>query len=103
MRFVKGGAFAVILLVLGWSTKVSATTVLNVPGPTDGYADFGAAALADSWTQNFSLTNGSISIDVQGLEPSGGTIYFYLTTQLGPTATLGDLVAFTSLDVPFAF
>lgn len=102
MRFLKsGGGLALVLFGMGWSGAAMASTVLDIPGPTIGYADFGDGAIADSWTQDFSVTNGSISLYVQGLEPSGGTIHFYLTTNIGPTATLSDLVAFTSLDEPF--
>jgi hypothetical protein len=79
-----------------------ATTVLNIPGPTFGFFDFADAALADSWTQSFNLSDGSISVTVQGLEPSGGAINFYLTTAVGPSATLGNLVAFNSIQAPFA-
>ncbi len=103
MRLLRdGGIFAMILLGTGWTEPATASTILNIPCPTIGYADFGDSALADSWTQNFGITNGSISVYVQGLEPSGGTINFYLTTALGATATLDDLVAFTSVEVPFA-
>jgi len=103
MRLLRdGGIFAMILLGTGWTDAAMASTILNIPGPTIGYADFGDSALAVSWTQNFGITNGSISVYVQGLEPSGGTINFYLTTALGATATLDDLVAFTSVEVPFA-
>ena len=101
MRFSKGGVLALLLFGVGCTSAAFADTVVNIPGPTIGYADFGDSALADSWTQDFSVTNGSISVYVQGLEPSGGTINFYLTTDIGPTATLSDLVAFTSLQVPF--
>jgi len=102
MRFSKGGAIALILLGMCGTGTAIGSTVLNIPGPTIGYADFGDSALADSWTQNFSVTNGSISVYVQGLEPNGGTINFYLTTDIGSTATLSDLVAFASLEEPFA-
>jgi len=102
MRFLRGGGlFALILFGTGWTGTATASTVLDIPGPTIGYADFGDSAIADSWTQNFSVTNGSISAYVQGLEPSGGTINFYLTSAIGASATLSDLIAFTSLNVPF--
>ncbi len=99
MRFMRGGVPAVILLVLGWTSNASATTVLNVPG-LEGYYDFVGGALADSWTQNFSLTDGSISVRVQGALNASATTRFYITTQIGPNATLSDLVAFTSIDLP---
>ncbi len=99
MRFMKGGVLAAILLVLGWTSNASATTVLNVPG-LEGYYDFVGGALADSWTQNFSLTDGSISVRVQGALNASATVRFYITTQIGPNATLSDLVAFTSIDLP---
>jgi hypothetical protein len=102
MRFLRGGVFAMILFGMCGAGTATASTVFDIPGPTIGYSDFGDAALADSWTQNFSVINGSISVYVQGLEPSGGDIHFYVTTNIGPTATLGDLVAFTTLTEPFA-
>jgi hypothetical protein len=80
----------------------SADTLLDVPGPTFGYANFGSAALADSWTQSFAVTDASISVLVQGADPSGGPVNFYLTNAIGPTATLSNLVAFTSMQMPFA-
>ncbi len=102
MRFSNRGILALTLSSLCWAGASTATTLLDIPGPTIGFADFGDSALADPWTQNFSVTNGSISVYVQGLEPSGGPINFYLTTDIGPSATLSDLVAFNSLQVPFA-
>ncbi len=103
MRFLSGGVvFALLLFGMCWTVTANADTLLDIPGPTFGYYDFGDAALADSWTQEFSVANGSISVDLQGLQPSGGTIHFYLTTDIGASATLSDLVAFTSLEVPFA-
>jgi len=102
MRFSKGSVLGVLLFGVCWTTTAIADTVLNIPGPTFGYFDFADAALADSWTQDFSVTNGSISVDVQGLAPSGGTVHFYLTTAIGASATLSDLVAFTSVEVPYA-
>lgn len=101
MRFLRGGLSTLILCAGCWTSTTMASTVLDIPGPTIGFADFGDSALADSWTQDFSVTNGSISVYVQGLEPSGGTINFYLTSAIGASATLSDLIAFTSIDVPF--
>jgi hypothetical protein len=100
MRFLKGGVLAVLLVGVCWTSAAMADTVVDIPGPTGDYYFFGDAALADSWTQDFSVTNGSISVYVQGLDQTGGTIHFYLTTAIGASATLSDLVAVTSLDVP---
>jgi hypothetical protein len=84
------------------SGRSFAATLADIPGPTFGYFAFGNAALANSWTQTFGVTDGSISVDVQGLQSSGGPVNFYLTTAIGPTATLSDLIAATSIQVPFA-
>ena len=100
MRFMKGGAFSAILLLLGLASEASSTTVLNIPGPTGGFYMLAGGALADSWTQNFSLADASIGVRVQSAISEAVTMDFYVTTQIGPTATLSDLVAFTSMDFP---
>ncbi len=86
---------------LSLAGKSSATTLLQVPGPVEGYFDFGGGALADSWTQDFAVTDGSVSVTIAGAD-SGGAVDFYLTTAIGPGATLSNLVAFASIDVPYA-
>jgi hypothetical protein len=103
MRFLRDRyIFALISLGTCWTGKAMASTALQIPGPTSGYFTFADAALADSWTQNFSVTDGSISMDIQGLGSGGDATDFYLTTNIGATATLSDLIRFTSIEVPFA-
>jgi hypothetical protein len=100
MKFSKGCSYALMLLAVCVGGRAGATSLLDIPGPTGDYFLFWDGALADSWTQNFSVTNGSVSVLVQGQGDSGGTIHFYLTTNIGPTATLSDLVAVSTEQVP---
>lgn len=102
MSTVKTSALFVTLALTGalLSGRSSAQTLLDIPAIT-GWFEFGNGALADSWTQSASVTDGSISVGVQGADPSGGPINFYLTTAIGSSATLSNLVAFTSIQVPF--
>jgi hypothetical protein len=102
MRLFQALIVELSVLAAFCASSARASTVLDIPGPTFGYDGFGYGAIADSWTQNFNLTDGSITVLIQGDDPNGGVVHFYLTTDIGPTATLSDLVAFTAVDVPFA-
>lgn len=75
-RLLKCGLFALIPFATGWVAPAS--TLSEISSPTFTYANFGDAALDDSWTQGFSAATDSIR----------------LTTNIERSATLSDLADF---------
>jgi hypothetical protein len=86
-----------LLLAASFTQLATATSVLVIDGPDSSESHAGwysllGEYLSQSWTQSTALLNVSISAAVF-TDGSSGTAEAYLSTQIGPSTTAGDVIA----------
>lgn len=70
--------------------------IVEVPGPSSGGS--GNRVFATSWTQTGTYSDVSISADLFGLDAPNVTATAWLTTAIGPGASIADQLATTTVN-----
>ena len=96
--------WAVIVGLLATSTSAHASPILSIRGEIEGLASFLGNSynqvLAQEWTTTEKYSDVIIAVSVESLFPSFRTGTAFLTSNIGPGATTGDLIASDVFDVP---
>jgi hypothetical protein len=103
-RIQRRASWAVIVGLLAASTSAHASPILSVRGEIEGLASFLGNSydqvLAQEWTTTEKYEDVSIAVSVGSLFPSFRTGTAFLTSNIGPGATTGDLIASDVFEVP---
>ncbi|MGI8746678.1 MAG: hypothetical protein ACR2NN_29710 [Bryobacteraceae bacterium] len=96
---IRIAAAALISLLLPYVARPS--TIISVGGAIAGYT--AAAGISEGWATSTSLTGVTITAHLANGNslPSAGTAY--LTNQIGPGTTLGNLIAQSTVNLSCAF
>jgi hypothetical protein len=87
IRMFKSG----LLLTLLTAASLQAGVIASVTGPEN--SGIGNRVFATSWTQTSNFSDVTITADVFGVPQAGVTATAWLTTAIGPTATIANQIA----------